>query len=43
MRILSFWLGVFGAGAALVVAADNGSVTVAMSQYDYGRTGANLQ
>src|SRR6476660_3409839 len=39
MRILSAWLGVISTVAALV----SGPVTVPMSQYDYGRTGANLQ
>ena len=39
MRILSCWLAVICAVAASVSA----QVTVPMSQYDYGRTGANLQ
>jgi len=39
MRILSCWLAVVIATAASAGAP----VTVAMSQYDYGRTGANLQ
>jgi len=39
MRILASWLGVISTAAASV----SGPVTVAMSQYDYGRTGANLQ
>jgi hypothetical protein len=39
MRILSCWLGVICAVAVSVSA----QVTVSMSQYDYGRTGANLQ
>src|ERR1700752_3377412 len=38
MRILS-WLGVICA----IVASVSAQVTVSMSQYDYGRTGANLQ
>jgi len=41
MRILSCWLGVL---LALALRASVGAqVTVPMSQYDYGRTGANLQ
>ena len=47
MRILSSWLGVITAVTASVgasVGAPVGApVTVPMSQYDYGRTGANLQ
>jgi hypothetical protein len=39
MRILSCWLGILCAVPASVSA----QVTVPMSQYDYGRTGANLQ
>ena len=39
MRILSCWLGVICA----IVASVSAQVTVPMSQYDYGRTGANLQ
>src|SRR5947207_2428076 len=39
MRILSIWLAVISAIARLAGTA----VTVAMSQYDYGRTGANLE
>jgi len=39
MRTLATWLGVIGTVAASV----GGPATVAMSQYDYGRTGANLQ
>src|SRR6266487_4127162 len=39
MLILSSWLGVITAVAVLVGAP----FTVPMSQYDYGRTGANLQ
>src|SRR4051794_40936486 len=39
MRILSGWLGIICAAAASLSA----QVTVPMSQYDYGRTGANLQ
>ena len=39
MRILSCWLGIIFA----VPAAASAQVTVPMSQYDYGRTGANLQ
>jgi len=39
MRILSCWLGVICAIAVSVGA----QVTVPMSQYDYERTGANLQ
>ena len=39
MRILSFWMGLVFS-APLWVSAQ---VTVPMSQYDYGRTGANLQ
>src|SRR5687767_7317507 len=39
MRILSCWVGVICAVAASLSA----QVTVSMSQYDYGRTGANLQ
>ena len=39
MRILSCWLGLICAVAASITA----QVTVPMSQYDYGRTGANLQ
>src|SRR5213078_4209955 len=47
MRILSSWLGVITAVTASVgasVGAPVGApVTVPMSQYDYGRTGANLE
>jgi len=39
MRILACWLGVICAVAVSLSA----QVTVPMSQYDYGRTGANLQ
>ena len=39
MRILASWLGVISTVAASV----GGPATVPMSQYDYGRTGANLQ
>ena len=39
MRTLATWLGVIGT----VAASGGGPATVAMSQYDYGRTGANLQ
>src|SRR5256712_6259248 len=39
MRILSCWLGI----VIVVRASVSAQVTVAMSQYDYGRTGANLQ
>src|SRR5262245_1138398 len=39
MRILTSWLAV----VSTIVASASGLVTVAMSQYDYGRTGANLQ
>jgi hypothetical protein len=38
-RILSSWLGVISAVAVSIGAP----VTVPMSQYDFGRTGANLQ
>jgi len=38
MRILTSWLAV----VSTVVASASGPVTVPMSQYDYGRTGANL-
>jgi hypothetical protein len=43
MRILSSWLGVITAVALPVGAPVGAPVTVPMSQYDYGRTGANLQ
>jgi hypothetical protein len=39
MRILSRWLGII----IVVRASVSAQVTVPMSQYDYGRTGANLQ
>jgi hypothetical protein len=39
MQTLATWLGVISTVAASV----SGPVTVPMSQYDYGRTGANLQ
>src|SRR5262245_63976211 len=39
MRILRSWLAV----VTTVAASVGGPVTVPMSQYDYGRTGANLQ
>ena len=43
MRILSSWVVVITAVAASTGAPTGAPVTVAMSQYDYGRTGANLQ
>jgi hypothetical protein len=43
MRILSSWLGVISAAAVSIAAPASGPVTVPMSQYDFGRTGANLQ
>jgi hypothetical protein len=47
MRILSSWLGVITGVAASVGASVGapvgGPVTVPMSQYDYGRAGANLE
>src|SRR5437879_5743185 len=43
MRILSSWLGVITAVAVSVGATVGAPVTVPMSQYDYDRTGANLQ
>src|SRR5437867_5750052 len=47
MRILSSWFGVITAVTASVGASVGASVSapvaVPMSQYDYGRTGANLQ
>jgi hypothetical protein len=39
MRVLSGWLGII----IVVHASVSAQVTVPMSQYDYGRTGANLQ
>ncbi|HJZ72445.1 MAG TPA: hypothetical protein VKE51_11955 [Vicinamibacterales bacterium] len=42
MRILP-WLGVIGAVGMSIGAPVRAPVTVPMSQYDYGRTGANLQ
>src|SRR5262249_37950894 len=42
MRILS-WPGVIGAVAVTIGAPVRAPITVPMSQYDYGRTGANLQ
>ena len=43
MRVLSCWVGLISVAAALVGARAGEPVTVPMSQYDYGRTGANLQ
>src|SRR5207244_11102713 len=43
MRILSSWLGVISVVAVTIGAPVRAPVTVPMSQYDYGRTGANLQ
>src|SRR5260221_8744327 len=43
MRILSACLGVVSAAALSIGAPVRAPVTVPMSQYDYGRTGANLQ
>jgi hypothetical protein len=43
MRILFSWLGVISAVGASLGAPSGTPVTVAMSQYDLGRTGANLQ
>jgi len=43
MRILSSWLGIISAAAVTIGAAARAPVTVPMSQYDYARTGANLQ
>src|SRR5439155_17510685 len=43
MRSLSACLGVISAAALSIGAPVRAPVTVPMSQYDYGRTGANLQ
>jgi len=43
MRILASWLGVISAVAVSIGAPVLAPVTVPMSQYDYGRTGANVQ